>query len=181
MPRSISTTSDRWCLTFRTAVPANPPLPAGITRSYITTPSGHIELLSPYPGTSSTTKKPALLFQHGGFGNAQVWIPFMQYFSSHGYPCHAISLRGHGQSWNPGYLRMVFWTSADQFAEDVVAGIKSVERLGPGGKGDGGEGVGEVVLVGHSNGGGLVQMVCDRGLAEVGAVVLLSGTPNFGQ
>lgn len=57
-------------------------------------------------------------------------------------------------------------------ATDIAAGIAHLETQ-YGRKGD-------VVLVGHSSGGGLVQMVCDQELAKVKALVLLAGTPSFG-
>ena len=52
----------------------------------------------------------------------------MLFFSSRGYPCYAVSYRGHGGSWYPGFWKMYF-TSRGCIAEDLVAGIKEVERL----------------------------------------------------
>lgn len=76
---------------------------------------------------------------------------------------------------------MVFWVSPNQLAGDVAAGVKWVEKLGSDGMGDREEGKGKVVLLAHSNGGGLAQWALDRGMCKVGALVLMAGTPCFGQ
>jgi pimeloyl-ACP methyl ester carboxylesterase len=67
---------------------------------------------------------------------------------------------------------MAFLTTAYALATDICAGIAHLERQF-------GE-HGEVVLAGHSSGGGLVQIVCDQELARVHALALLAGTPSFG-
>lgn len=177
--------------------PTPPPLPPGVTRTYIPTPQGDLELLSAVPPSSflsSTTSStlttpspvPHILFLHGGFGSAAVWLPYLTYLSTnHGIPCHALSLRGHGASWRPGYLRMVWGTGLAAMTEDVVAVV--VEGLKVFGEGL------EVVLVGHSSGGGLAQWVIeteaggcgDGGKGRLKGMVrglgLLAGTPCFGQ
>ncbi len=78
-------------------------------------------------------------------------------------------------------------TTATALAEDIAAGVNHLEKEGIK-RGGGlvveserrGWGKGDVVLVGHSDGGGLVQVACDRELVKVKALVLLSGTPSFG-
>lgn len=67
---------------------------------------------------------------------------------------------------------MTVLTSAYTLATDVAAGVAYLEEKF-GAKGG-------VVLAGHSSGGGLVQMVCDRELAQVKALILVAGTPSFG-
>lgn len=67
---------------------------------------------------------------------------------------------------------MVFLTTAYTLATDVAAGVAHLEK-------EYGQ-KGEVVLAGHSSGGGLVQIVCDQELAHVRSLVLLAGTPSFG-
>lgn len=96
----------------------------------------------------------------------------MEYFSQeHNIPCYSVSMRGHGGSWYPWYLRMYF-TGKRSFAEDVVAGIKVVERK---------EG-GEVVLVAHSAGGGIAQYALSEGIGDLRAraLVLMGAIPGFG-
>ncbi|KAF3044502.1 hypothetical protein E8E11_005707 [Didymella keratinophila] len=125
------------------------PLPPGITRSYISTPSGPLELLSA-DYHDSQAARPALFFAHGGFGCAEIWLDYMVYCSIANYRRYAISCRGHGKSWYPGFWRMYF-TSRDTMAQGLVAGVKEVERLETERR-KANEKV-RVVLVAHSAGG----------------------------
>ncbi|TQN69474.1 Lariat debranching enzyme [Colletotrichum shisoi] len=132
---------------YWTAPTGEPPAaPEGLTRHWVETPSGQIEVLS-NQGADPTTTKPPIFFVHGGMGSAWVWTEYMQYFAEHGIPCYAVSLRGHGNSWHPSYMGMVYLTTRQNLADDAIAAIKWVqERQGS-----------EVLLVGHSSGGGLAQ------------------------
>ncbi|KAF2631134.1 alpha/beta-hydrolase [Macroventuria anomochaeta] len=152
------------------------PLPECITRRYISTPSGPLELLSAFP-TGPKSSKPPLFFAHGGFGCASVWLSYMTYFSSRGYPCYAISYRGHGSSWYPGFWRMYF-TSRGTMAEDLVAGVKEVERLET--ETRSAEEKVRVVLVAHSAGGALSQYALSKGLVKVHGFCMLAAVPGFG-
>ncbi|KAF2871789.1 Alpha/Beta hydrolase protein [Massariosphaeria phaeospora] len=159
--------------------PPNPTsIPPSITRSYIGTPSGPLELLCALPTTTSSKgPKPPLFFAHGGFGCASVWLSYLQFFAARGYPCYAVSYRGHGGSWYPGFWRMYF-TSREAMAEDLVAGIREVERLETERrKAD--ERV-KVVLVAHSAGGALSQYVLSRGLVRVQGFCMFAAVPGFG-
>ncbi|KAJ8110912.1 hypothetical protein OPT61_g6368 [Boeremia exigua] len=152
------------------------PLPEGIRRSYIETPSGPLELLSAIPA-DLTSSKPPLLFAHGGFGCASIWLSYMTYFSSRGYPCYAISYRGHGNSWYPGFWRMYF-TSRGTMAEDLKAGVQEVEKLET--TRQNAEEKIRVVLVAHSAGGALSQYALSRGLVKVQGFCMLAAVPGFG-
>lgn len=156
--------------------PNGSPLPPGITRSYISTPSGPLELLSALPRDTSSTKPP-LFFAHGGFGCAAVWLSYMTFFSSRGYPCYAISYRGHGNSWYPGFWRMYF-TSRGSIASDLVAGIEEVERLET--ERQKSQETVRVVLISHSAGGALSQYILSRGLARTQGFCMLAAVPGFG-
>jgi pimeloyl-ACP methyl ester carboxylesterase len=82
------------------------PLPDGIVRHYADTPMGPIEMLhAKAQGCPSSV--PPLFFVHGGMGSAWVRLEYMAYLSARGVSCYAVSLRGHGESWYPSYLRMV--------------------------------------------------------------------------
>ena len=106
------------------------PLPSSISRAYISTPNGRLELLSTLPSSlDSNSDKPPLFFLHGGFGAASVWIPWLLFFQSQGYACYALSLRSHGDSWLPGFWQMVWRTSMADLADDVVRGWEEVKRL----------------------------------------------------
>ncbi|TID25750.1 alpha beta hydrolase fold protein [Venturia nashicola] len=164
---------------FRPSLQPLPPLPTGIKRSYIPTPYGQLELLIALPNPSTSTKsskKTPLFFAHSSYTSAAIWIPYMQFFSQqHQIPCYALSYRGHGASWYPSFLRMCF-TRMTSFAEDLARGLAFVQK----------ETGMEVVLVGHSSGGGLVQVCLDRGrvggvgVGKVKGVVLAGSVPGFG-
>lgn len=160
----------------------NPPkgslLPAGIMRSSIDTPSGPLELLSAIPDKPfSSSQLPPIFFAHGGFGCAEIWLLYMQFFVSRGYPCYAMSYRGHGNSWYPGLWRMYF-TTRDTMASDLVAGVKHVEKLERERR-KASEDV-RVVLVAHSAGGALSQYALGRGLFNVSAFCMFAAVPGFG-
>ncbi|PVH76454.1 alpha/beta-hydrolase [Cadophora sp. DSE1049] len=163
-------------------------LPPHITRHYIPTPLGTLELLAAEPSASpespNTPRKKAILFQHGGFGSAPVFLPFLTYFSQqYNHPAYGLSLRGHGASWTPSFLRMVWGYPKSAFAADLQAGVQFVQELEAEkrGKSMSREEVEEdVVLVGHSAGGGLTQFAFSEGLIRVGGYVCLAGFPGFG-
>ena len=84
---------------------------------------------------------------------------------------YAVSTRGHGASLIPGFWQMWALATKDVLAADVVAAIKEIERR------EGGE---SIVLVGHSSGGGLSQLILSKGLAKVQGLALTAAIPNFG-
>jgi len=101
------------------------PLPSGISRTFVDTPSGKIEVLHAAPkhppSPNSNSKPPSpLFFIHGGIGGAWVWLEYLQYFSARGIPCYAVSMRGHGDSWCPGFFRLTYCTTKRMLAEDVL-------------------------------------------------------------
>ncbi|KAF9739354.1 hypothetical protein PMIN06_000950 [Paraphaeosphaeria minitans] len=159
--------------------PPSTPLPDGISRSSIHTPSGPLELLTALPTKSITSfeeAKPPLFFAHGGFGCAEQWLNYMQYFAAAGYPCYAISYRGHGKSWYPWFLRMYF-TTRGTMAEDLTAGVKYVEALEATRRGAPGT---QVVLIAHSAGGALSQYVLSRKMLQVQGLCMFAAVPGFG-
>ena len=121
--------------------PTGPPsaLPEGIERSFVQTPHGSIELLCAKPNTSSssssssspsskrrsTTTSPhnVVVFAHGGMGAAWVWTPYMLYLARRGVTSYAVSTRGHGESWHPTFLRMLYATTKREFSGRGVDGI----------------------------------------------------------
>ncbi|KAF3044034.1 hypothetical protein E8E12_007356 [Didymella heteroderae] len=152
------------------------PLPEGMTRRYISTSSGPLELLTAIP-TDTRSSRPPLFFVHGGFGCAEIWLSYMIYFSSRGYPCYSISYRGHGNSWYPGFWRMYF-TLRGTMAQDLVAGVKEVERLET--ERTHAEEKVRVVLIAHSAGGALSQYALSRRLVKVQGFCMLAAVPGFG-
>ncbi|KLU89409.1 hypothetical protein MAPG_08380 [Magnaporthiopsis poae ATCC 64411] len=174
----------KWLRWTRPTAPP-PPLPDGVERFFTKTSSGDLEMLYAAPVTDGTKPSPApkpILFVHGGMGSAWVWLEYMQYLSARGIPCYAVSLRGHGESWHPSYLRMVYGTRRLDLANDVVAALRAIQfhdasvdaaAL-------------EVVLVGHSSGGGLSQYILQAPwLAKlrpprICGLALLGAVPGFG-
>ncbi|KAL6710258.1 hypothetical protein ACN47E_009204 [Coniothyrium glycines] len=156
--------------------PSGAPLPIGIERFHVQTPSGPLELLSAAPSDPNSSKPP-LFFAHGGFGCASVWLNYMLFFSQRGYACYAISYRGHGNSWYPGFWQLYF-TTRGAIGEDLVAGIKEAERL-ESKRRDSGE-ITRVVLISHSAGGALSQYVLSRGLVQVQGFCMFAAVPGFG-
>ncbi|CDO59698.1 hypothetical protein BN1012_Phect1484 [Candidatus Phaeomarinobacter ectocarpi] len=107
---------------------------------------------------AATPGRPQLLFLHGGFHDARCWDHhFLPWFAEQGWAAHAMSTRGHGQS--PGDLARD-QPGMDDFVDDVN---EVIAQLG-----------GDVVLIGHSLGGVLAQMVRVRSTSVVGAVLLAS-------
>ncbi|KAM0323008.1 hypothetical protein ACHAQA_009107 [Verticillium albo-atrum] len=146
-----------------------PDAPAGLERHWVETPSGRLEVLSNQPSNPSKDVTP-IVFVHGGMGSAWVWAEYMQYLAGHNIPCYAVSLRGHGNSWHPSYLRMVYCTTRSQLASDAVAVINWVHaRQGK-----------EALLVGHSSGGGLLQGILGAKQARAQGLALLGAVPGFG-
>lgn len=146
-----------------------PPPPKGLEREFIQTPSGPIELLSSIPSTRNPDVPP-VVFAHGGMGSAWVWTQYMHFLASRGIASYAVSTRGHGNSWHPSFLRMLYTTTKRHLGDDLVAGIKAVEEK---------EGQ-QVVLVGHSSGGGLSQFLLNEGDIKVKGLALLGAVPGTG-
>lgn len=164
----------------------NPPsptaLPEGIRRSTVHTASGPLELLTALPTTPFDESTPPLFFAHGGFGCAEIWLQYMQFFAARGYPCYAISYRGHGKSWYPWFWRMYF-TSRHTMAEDLAAGLKYVQALESArrkGSNGASDNTTRVVLVAHSAGGALSQYALSRNMIQVQGFCMLAAVPGFG-
>ncbi|KAF4983105.1 hypothetical protein FDECE_17374 [Fusarium decemcellulare] len=152
--------------------PSGPPapVPEGLERHFIDTPEGCIEVLSNAPSIAEELNGPPIVFCHGGMGGAWVWTEYMQYLAARGVQCYSVSLRGHGESWHPSYFRMVFATPRRALAEDLIAVIEWVQARDES----------EVMLVGHSSGGGLSQGILGDGHVNVKALALLGAVPAFG-
>jgi pimeloyl-ACP methyl ester carboxylesterase len=151
--------------------PQEIPLPPNFERIYVQTRSGKIELLYAKPSTHlERPRKQPIFFVHGGFGCAAIWIDWMVYLTGQGYPCYAVSMRGHGASWSPSYIRMWF-TGKDSFASDVTAALDEAMSREDGR---------QVVLVGHSAGGGMSQYILSNKNVKVNGLVLAAAIPFFG-
>jgi pimeloyl-ACP methyl ester carboxylesterase len=161
--------SYRW-LHWRRPLTTPGALPDGIERFFVETAGGPIEVLYARPSGGSSSSSP-VFFVHGGEGSAWVWLEYMKYLSARGVPCYAVSLRGHGESWCPSFFRMCYLTTRRMLADDVVAGFNWA-RDREGGK--------DLVLVGHSSGGGLSQLLLSEGDVTAKGLALVGAVPGFG-
>ncbi|NWF69829.1 MAG: alpha/beta fold hydrolase [Chloroflexi bacterium] len=123
-----------------------------------------LEVLSrPAQGTPKSTP---LLFVHGAWHGAWCWDEYwMPYFAQQGYPCYALSLRGHGGS--PA-VKPMFLNSINDYVQDVAtiaARIKDETGQPP-------------ALIGHSMGGFITQKYLEKYDAPAG--VLLASIPIHG-
>jgi non-heme chloroperoxidase len=101
-----------------------------------------------------------VVFSHGWPLNADVWDDQMVFVAANGYRAIAADRRGHGrssQSWDGNDL--------DTYADDLAALIEQLDLK-------------DVVLVGHSTGGGEVTRYIGRhGTARVAKAVLVGAIP----
>jgi len=119
-----------------------------------------LEVLSRQP--DSRTHATPLLFVHGLFLGVWCWEEhFLGYFAQHGYASYALSLRGHGASAGRDRLR---WTRMSEYVADVVQVAQQLPT--------------PPVVIGHSNGGAVVQEYLETHAAPAG--VLLASAPPSG-
>lgn len=101
-----------------------------------------------------------VLLSHGWPLNADAWEATALFFARQGYRAIAHDRRGHGRSAQP-------WSGNDMdtYADDLAALIEQLDLH-------------DVILVGHSTGGGeIVRYVGRHGTARVAKVVLVSAVP----
>lgn len=119
-----------------------------------------LEIISRVPPFSTT--RPTLLFIHGAFAGAWCWDEhFLPYFAQHGYPAHAMSLRGHGNSQGK---ELLLQASLDDYVDDVANVVKKLSQ--------------PVVLIGHSMGGMVVQKYIESHTTK--AMILMNSVPPTG-
>lgn len=71
---------------------------------------------------------------------------------------------------------MLYWTTKQMLANDLVAGVEYVQELESEKRGE----RMEVALVEHSNGGGLSQLIMSEGDVKAKALVLVEVIPCSG-
>ena len=106
--------------------------------------------------------KAPLLFVHGAWHGAWCWDEyFLDFFAEKGYRALALSLRGHGNSSAPKFMRLC---SIADFVDDVASVANSLPE--------------PPVVVGHSLGGFVVQKYLES--HDTPAAVLLASVPPSG-
>ena len=119
-----------------------------------------LEVFSCLP--SRKTGKPALLFVHGAFAGGWMWTEtFMPFLAEAGYPCYALSLRGHGGSTGGEQIN---WHSIGDYVDNVKTVVDWLDE--------------PPVLIGHSMGGFIVQKYLEHRPAT--AVALVCSVPPQG-
>ena len=101
-----------------------------------------------------------IVFSHGWPLSSDSWESQMQFFASNGYRCIAHDRRGHGRSTQP-------WSGneMDTYSDDLATLIEALDLR-------------DVVLIGHSTGGGEVARYVGRhGVGRVAKVILVSAIP----
>ncbi len=124
-----------------------------------------LELRSRLPARNNgrgNGRKPPLLFVHGGYSDAWCWdMYFLPWFARQGYPAHALSLRGHGES---GGREALIVAGLDDYAADVEHVVSRLPSA--------------PVLIGHSMGAAVVERLLAT--RPVRAAVLLAPVPPAG-
>lgn len=103
-----------------------------------------------------------VLFVHSWALDHTIWNYQTLFLSQHGLRCIAFDWRGHGRSDTPssGY-------DLDSFADDIAAIIDSLDLR-------------QVVLVGHSTGGGhIVRYLARHGSERIAKIILIAPTIPF--
>jgi non-heme chloroperoxidase len=101
-----------------------------------------------------------IIFSHGWPLSADAWEDQMVFLASHGYRCIAHDRRGHGRSSQP-------WNGNDMdtYADDLATLIEKLDLK-------------NVILIGHSTGGGEVARYIGRhGTKRVAKAVLIGAVP----
>ena len=101
-----------------------------------------------------------VVFSHGWPLNGDAWDPQARLMAENGFRSIAHDRRGHGRSGQPWY-----GNDLDTYADDLARLIEELDLR-------------DIILVGHSTGGGEVTRYIGRhGSARVAKVVLLSAIP----
>jgi non-heme chloroperoxidase len=119
-----------------------------------------LEILRRQP--AGAAPRTPLLFLHGAYVGAWCWDEhFLPWFAERGFPCYALSLRGHGAS---GGRERLHQFGIGDYVDDLA---RAVGEIGE-----------PPVLVGHSMGSLVVQKYLERASAR--AVVHVCPVPPFG-
>lgn len=103
-----------------------------------------------------------VVFSHGWPLTADAWEDQMLFLGNHGYRCIAHDRRGHGRSSQP-------WNGNDMdtYADDLAKLIETLD-------------LNDIILVGHSTGGGeIVRYMSRHGTKRISKAVLISAVPPF--
>jgi pimeloyl-ACP methyl ester carboxylesterase len=114
----------------------------------ISTSSGPLELLTCTPPAS--TKQQPILCLHGAHCAAACFKKFLPLFARAGYASYAVSVRGHGGSWQPSTFAFHALTGINSYITDAMAALDFISAEHPDA---------QPIFVGHSMGGAILQRV----------------------
>ncbi len=109
--------------------------------------------------------KPPILFIHGMWGRAELWDQYRSRFEAAGHATHAITLRHHDTRIDQPAPAGLGQTSLTDYVEDILSDMRGMEEA--------------PILIGHSMGGLLAQLVAAR-TEHVRAVIGLTPGPPAG-
>jgi non-heme chloroperoxidase len=146
------------------ALPALPSMAAGTSSSTLPHEERRMATFTTKDGTTiwykDWGKGPVVSFSHGWPLSADAWDPQIFHLASNGFRCIAHDRRGHGRSSQPWH-----GNEMDTYADDLE---QLFEHLG----------VKDVVMIGHSTGGGEVARYIGRhGTKRVKKAVLMGAVP----
>jgi pimeloyl-ACP methyl ester carboxylesterase len=120
----------------------------------------HVDDLTVARARPQRATRDPVLFVHGYFADARLWIDWLQRFASRGTPAYAVNLRGRSGS-RPG--TDLGHSSVDDFVADAACVVREL---------------GAPAVVGHSMGGLIAQRLAADG--AVRAAVLVTPAPPRG-
>ena len=141
----------------------------------IATPSGSLELLTCNP--SALTKQQPILCVHGALCAAACFKALLPSFAQAGYASYAVSLRGHGGSWQPSTFAFHALTGINSYVADVRAALDFISVEHPDT---------QPIFIGHSMGGAILQRILGSWntlgapKVEPAGLILLAGAPLSG-
>jgi len=116
-----------------------------------------ISIISVLPKSAENSKN--MVFIHMSWGGAWVFNLYMDYFAQRGYICHALDLRGHGESGGT-----VVGATMQDYVDDVKTVVENLNIDNP-------------IIVGHSLGGLVALMYSAQHGSS--ATISLDGSPSL--
>lgn len=105
-----------------------------------------------------------IVLVHGTNAGPWTMANFERHFEALGWRCHSPAYRHHDRPLPGSDAQILSGVSIADYAEDVAAAVSDLDT--------------EPVIVGHSLGGVIAQLLASRGLAR--AIILLNGSVNWG-
>ena len=108
---------------------------------------------------------PPIVFLHGTNAGPWTMAPFRDYFQQHGFECHSPTYRFHDLPDSEERTEALKGVSIKDYVDDIADFIKTLDK--------------RPIVVGHSLGGLIAQLLSGRGLIEAGVLInssIINGT-----